>query len=54
MPSTSPIKALANDIQRNLIGPLNEITEHYLPDGAQEVRVGLRTGDTSQSDGQKY
>ncbi|MED5319164.1 MAG: DEAD/DEAH box helicase, partial [Candidatus Thermoplasmatota archaeon] len=28
----SPIKALANDIQRNLIGPLNEITEHYLPD----------------------
>ena len=27
----SPIKALANDIQRNLIGPLNEITEKYLP-----------------------
>ena len=49
----SPIKALANDIQRNLIGPLNEITEHYLPDRAQEIRVGLRTGDTSQSDRQK-
>ena len=49
----SKIKALANDIQRNLIGPLNEITEHYLPDRAQEIRVGLRTGDTSQSDRQK-
>ena len=49
----SPIKALANDIQRNLIGPLKEITENYLPDRAQEIRVGLRTGDTSQSDRQK-
>ncbi len=49
----SPIKALANDIQRNLIGPLTEISERYLPDRAQEVRVGLRTGDTSQSDRQK-
>ena len=42
----SPIKALANDIQRNLIGPLNEISERYLPDRAQEIKVGLRTGDT--------
>ena len=49
----SPIKALSNDIQRNLIGPLNEIKENYLPDRAQEIRVGLRTGDTSQSDRQK-
>ena len=45
----SPIKALANDIQRNLIGPLNEISEKYLPDRAQEIKVGLRTGDTPQS-----
>ena len=49
----SPIKALANDIQRNLIGPLTEISESYLPDRAQEIKVGLRTGDTSQSDRQK-
>ena len=49
----SPIKALANDIQRNLIGPLSEISETYLPDRAQEIKVGLRTGDTSQSDRQK-
>ena len=49
----SPIKALANDIQRNLIGPLTEISESYLPDKTQEIKVGLRTGDTSQSDRQK-
>ena len=34
----SPIKALANDIQRNLIGPLTEIKERYLPDRAQDIR----------------
>ena len=31
----SPIKALANDIQKNLIGPLEEIEKKYLPDRAQ-------------------
>ncbi|MED5308169.1 MAG: DEAD/DEAH box helicase, partial [Candidatus Thermoplasmatota archaeon] len=49
----SPIKALANDIQRNLIGPLTEISEKYLPDRAQEIKVGLRTGDTPQSERQR-
>ena len=49
----SPIKALANDIERNLLGPLEEIKARYLPDRAKEIRVGLRTGDTSQSDRQK-
>ena len=49
----SPIKALANDIQRNLIGPLTEISENYLPDRAQDIKVGLRTGDTPQSERQK-
>jgi ATP-dependent helicase Lhr and Lhr-like helicase len=50
----SPIKALANDIQRNLIGPLSEIEEKYLPDRAQgKIKVGLRTGDTPQSERQK-
>ena len=50
----SPIKALANDIQKNLIGPLAEIEEKYLPDRAQgKIRVGLRTGDTPQSERQK-
>ncbi len=50
----SPIKALANDIQKNLIGPLEEIEKKYLPDRAQgKIRVGLRTGDTPQSERQK-
>ena len=46
----SPIKALANDIQKNLIGPLTEIKETYLPGRAQEIKVGLRTGDTPQKE----
>ncbi|MDP6889325.1 MAG: DEAD/DEAH box helicase [Candidatus Thalassarchaeaceae archaeon] len=49
----SPIKALANDIQRNLIGPLTEIKERFLPGRSQEIKVGLRTGDTPQSERQK-
>ena len=49
----SPIKALANDIQKNLIGPLTEIREAFLPKRAKEIRVGLRTGDTSQKDRDK-
>ncbi len=49
----SPIKALANDIQKNLIGPLTEISDRFLPHRAQEIKVGLRTGDTPQSERQK-
>ncbi len=46
----SPIKALANDIQKNLIGPLTEIKERFLPSRAKDIKVGLRTGDTPQKD----
>ncbi|MDG1533287.1 MAG: DEAD/DEAH box helicase [Candidatus Thalassarchaeaceae archaeon] len=49
----SPIKALANDIQKNLIGPLTEIREKYLPGRAKEIKVGLRTGDTPQKERQR-
>ena len=49
----SPIKALANDIQKNLIGPLEEIKERYLPSRAKEIKVGLRTGDTPQNEREK-
>jgi len=40
----SPLKALANDVQKNLLGPLAELRERdpSLP----EVRVLVRTGDT--------
>jgi ATP-dependent Lhr-like helicase len=37
----SPLKALAYDIERNLRVPLRGV-------GAQDVRVGIRTGDTPQ------
>jgi ATP-dependent Lhr-like helicase len=39
----SPLKALAYDIERNLRAPLRGI-------GAEEIRVGIRTGDTPQRD----
>jgi ATP-dependent Lhr-like helicase len=37
----SPLKALAYDVERNLRAPLRGI-------GAEDVRVGIRTGDTPQ------
>jgi len=45
----SPLKALSNDIHKNLIEPLAEIEEIAKKKGIklQEIRVGLRTGDTS-------
>ena len=70
----SPLKALSNDIQKNLAGPLEEIValaarlrpeegvgagqpclDLFPQDGGEfpEIRVGLRTGDTPQSERQK-
>ncbi len=51
----SPLKALANDINENLIKPLNEISGLFRAKGAPppEVRVAVRTGDTLQSERQK-
>ena len=48
----SPLKALGNDIQKNLDGPLSEILELALrkhPD-VQEIRTAVRTGDTLMPD----
>ncbi|MEM9622045.1 MAG: DEAD/DEAH box helicase [Pseudomonadota bacterium] len=42
----SPLKALNNDIQRNLYEPLQDLKNHY---GYPEVTVQTRSGDTSQS-----
>ncbi|MDE1849065.1 MAG: ATP-dependent helicase, partial [Nanoarchaeota archaeon] len=49
---TSPLKALSNDIHKNLIEPLNEIRElaEKKKIKLQEIRVGLRTGDTTTSE----
>src|SRR3990167_3376173 len=49
---TSPLKALSNDIHKNLVEPLEEIKELAKKKGIklQEIRVGLRTGDTTASE----
>jgi ATP-dependent Lhr-like helicase len=47
----SPLKALNNDIQRNLERPLAELKERFARAGEPfpEIRVAVRTGDTPQS-----
>ncbi len=46
---TSPLKALSNDIHKNLIEPLHEIEELAAKKGIklQKIRIALRTGDTT-------
>ncbi len=48
----SPLKALANDINRNLETPLRELREQAERKGLEppDIRVGVRSGDTSQSE----
>ena len=46
----SPLKALNNDIQRNLLVPLGELRERH---GLPRIRVGTRSGDTPQGERQK-
>ena len=50
----SPLKALSNDIQKNLSQPLEEIRGALAADGLPDVdlRVLLRSGDTSPADRQ--
>ncbi len=48
----SPLKALSNDVQKNLDGPLKEIQHLALERGylSTEIRTGVRTGDTLAKD----
>ena len=46
----SPLKALNNDIQRNLLEPLKELGEQGIMSG---IKVQTRSGDTSQNDRQR-
>jgi ATP-dependent Lhr-like helicase len=48
----SPLKALSNDVQKNLDGPLKEIQQLALERGylSTEIRTGVRTGDTPTKD----
>ncbi|MGH7538155.1 MAG: DEAD/DEAH box helicase, partial [Gemmatimonadales bacterium] len=50
----SPLKALSNDVQKNLSEPLGEIRQALEHDGLPDVdvRVLLRTGDTAPGDRQ--
>jgi len=51
----SPLKALANDINKNLLRPIAELTELAKAKGQPEpkIRVAVRTGDTSSSERQR-
>src|ERR1043166_3109091 len=51
----SPLKALGNDIQKNLEGPLGEITALAGEKGMlmPEIRTAVRTGDTLMKDRQR-
>ncbi len=52
----SPLKALSNDIFVNLLNPLEEIRKVAEKKGVimQEIRVGLRTGDTTPAERAKH
>ncbi len=47
----SPLRSLNRDIERNLRGPLEALNRSL--DGARQIRMELRTGDTSQEDRNK-
>ena len=51
----SPLKALSNDIQKNLELPLDGIAEHLHLAGEVpvDIRIAVRTGDTTASERQK-
>src|SRR3954452_8176524 len=48
----TPLKALSNDVKRNLEDPLAEIlaTAHQLGERPQPLRAAVRTGDTSMQE----
>jgi ATP-dependent Lhr-like helicase len=51
----SPLRALNNDMRRNLSEPLSEIRKLALEEGVElpEIRVAVRTSDTSPSEKQR-
>ena len=50
----SPLRALSNDINRNLKVPLEEMAEKALAEGKKlGIRVAVRTGDTTQAERSK-
>jgi len=51
----SPLRALANDIEKNLLAPLRQMREIGAERGAAfpDIRAAVRTGDTSAEDRQR-
>jgi len=51
----SPLRSLNNDIYKNLTTPLNEILNHIRDRGLEipEIRIAIRTGDTTQAERSK-
>src|SRR4051812_13190079 len=51
----SPLKALSNDVEKNLARPLAELSSLALSKGLPPpgIRTAVRTGDTTQSERQK-
>ena len=48
----SPLKALNNDIKRNLLTPLRQLRRHFQDSGETipDIQVAVRSGDTPQSE----
>ena len=48
----SPLKALGNDIEKNLRQPLEELNEMYEEEHGEQlgIRIGVRTGDTTDKE----
>jgi ATP-dependent Lhr-like helicase len=48
----SPLKALGNDVQKNLLAPLAQLQERARHEGVElpEIRVMVRTGDTTPAE----
>ena len=49
----SPLRSLNNDIYKNLLVPLNSIKKMAKKERVPEIRVAIRTGDTSNSERSK-
>lgn len=49
----SPLKSLAGDIRENLNKPLEGIAGTHRGEGARQITVGIRTGDTPQKERQR-
>ena len=48
----SPLKALGNDIEKNLRQPLEELNKRYQEEHGEDlgIRIGVRTGDTTDKE----